>query len=255
MSQHIPQHRTAIVTGAGSRRGIGRAICTELASMGYHVVAADLDLPGCQEVAEECSRLGPEAMAVRCDVTSPDNVEAMVLATLERFGRIDVLVNNAGITQRAVVTEIELADWERILKVNLTGAFLCTRAVLPYMKAQGYGRIVSISSVSAKQGGGVYGGAHYCAAKAGILGFTKAVAREMGPYGITANAVCPGLVATDIRGGLEPQEVQQQLTRHLPIPRMAQPFEVAAAVAFLASDRAAYITGEALDINGGLYFD
>jgi NAD(P)-dependent dehydrogenase (short-subunit alcohol dehydrogenase family) len=174
---------------------------------------------------------------------------------LNAFGRIDILVNNAGITQPVRVLDLTPEDWDRVVAVNLKGTFLCSKAVLPTMIAQNFGRIVNLSSVSAKRGGGVYGGAHYSAAKAGILGFSKALAREVAAFGITVNSVTPGLIATDIRGGLEAPERQVELSRDIPCQRMGTPQEVAASIAFLASDEAGYITGEEIDINGGSHMD
>jgi 3-oxoacyl-[acyl-carrier protein] reductase len=247
--------RVAIVTGAGSPRGIGRASAVRLAQDGADVVVGDLDLAGAETVAGEVRALGRRSLAVRTDVTSEADVAALVQRALQEFGRIDILVNNAGITQPKRVSDITVADWEKVLAVNLKGTFLCSRAVLPTMLHQGYGRIVNLSSVSAKRGGGVFGGAHYSAAKAGILGFAKALAREVAAQGITVNSVAPGLVATDIRGGLEDPATQREMAKDIPARRLAKPEEVAAAIAFLASEDAAYITGEEIDINGGSHMD
>ncbi|NPV04584.1 MAG: SDR family oxidoreductase [Syntrophaceae bacterium] len=249
------ERRVAIVTGAGSPRGIGRSIALALAEKGADVVVADLDLPGAETVAGEIRALKRNAVAVRVDVTRQEDVAEMVRQALERFSRIDILVNNAGITQPIKVMDMTEADWDRIMAVNLKGTFLCSKAVLPVMVRQGYGRIVNMSSVSAKRGGGVFGGAHYSAAKAGILGFAKALAREVAAHGITVNSVAPGLIATDIRGGLESPERQKEMSRDIPVQRLGTPEEVAAAVVFLASGEAAYITGEEIDINGGSHMD
>jgi len=249
------EQRVAVVTGAGSPRGIGRSIALALAEKGADVVVADLDLAGAETVAGEILALKRNAMAVRVDVTRQEHVAEMVRKGIERFGRIDILVNNAGITQPIRVMDMTEADWDRIVAVNLKGTFLCSKAVLPVMIKQGYGRIVNMSSVSAKRGGGVFGGAHYSAAKAGILGFAKALAREVAAHGITVNSVAPGLIATDIRGGLESPERQKEMSRDIPVQRLGTPEEVAAAVAFLASEEAAYITGEEIDINGGSHMD
>ena len=247
--------RVAIVTGAGSKRGIGRATALRLASEGADVVVGDLVFPGAEETAAEIRSLDRKSLAVQADVTSEESVARLVGSALREFGRIDILVNNAGITQPKRVLDITVADWEKVLAVNLKGTFLCCKAVLPTMGKQGYGRIVNLSSVSAKRGGGVFGGAHYSAAKAGILGFAKALAREVAAQGITVNSVAPGLVATDIRGGLEDPEMQIELAKDIPVKRLAKPEEVAAAIAFLASEDAAYITGEDIDINGGSHMD
>jgi len=247
--------RTAIVTGAGSRRGIGRSIALALAGQGANVVVCDLDPDGAKETAAAAAALGVKTEAYKCNVVNEQEIKEVVGKTLEKFGKIDILVNNAGITQPVKVLSMSEADWDRIVDVNLKGTFLFSKAVLPAMLEKGYGRIVNMSSVSAKRGGGVFGGAHYSAAKSGILAFGKALSREVAPNGITINAVAPGLVATDIRGGLEDEETQVKMTADIPCRRMATPEEVAAAVCFLASDEAGYITGEEIDVNGGSHMD
>jgi len=249
------EKRVAIVTGAGSPRGIGRAIAMTLAKKGADVVVGDLDLAGAEKVAEEIKAMKHSAIAVRVDVTKQQEVAELVRTVLDRFGRIDILVNNAGITQPIKVADMTETDWDRILAVNLKGTFFCSKAVLSTMIKQGYGRIVNMSSISGKRGGGIFGGAHYCAAKAGILGFAKALAREVASNGITVNSVAPGSIATDIRGGVESPEQQKEMSKDIPCQRLGTPEEVAAAVAFLASEEAAYITGEDIDINGGAHMD
>lgn len=251
--------RIAIVTGAASRRGIGRATALAMAEEGADVVVADRDLGGAEETAAEVAALGRRSLAVAVDVTSLEETEAMAAAALKAFGRIDVLANCAGITRSTPLLEITLEEWDLILNVDLKGVFLPTRAVLPAMIQQRYGRIVAISSVSGKQGGGVFGSAHYCAAKAGVTGFMKAVARQMAPYGITANVVAPGLIDTDITLGLVDEETRrrghEKAVAATLLGRMGRASEVADLLTFLASDRAAYITGEEVDINGGLHID
>ena len=247
--------KVAIVTGAGSKIGIGQASALAFAREGAAVVVTDIDLQGAERTAQTIQQLGAQSLAVKVDVTNPQEVESFVEKTLNGFGRIDILVNNAGITQPVRVLDTTAEDWDRVVAVNLKGTFLCSKAVLPTMIAQKYGRIVNLSSVSAKRGGGVYGGAHYSAAKAGILGFSKALAREVAEFGITVNSVTPGLIATDIRGGLEAPERQLDLSKDIPCKRMGTPQEVAASIAFLASDEAGYITGEEIDINGGSHMD
>lgn len=247
--------KIAIVTGAGSEKGIGQASALVLAQKGATVVVTDIDLSGAERTAQAVRQHGVEALALRVDVTNAREVGTLVEKTLREFKRIDILVNVAGITQPVSVLDTTEADWDRVLAVNLKGTFLCSKAVLPTMMAQKFGRIVNLSSVSGKRGGGVYGGAHYSAAKAGILGFSKALAREVAAFGITVNSVAPGLIATDIRGGLEPPERQLEMSKDIPCKRMGTPEEVAASIAFLASDEAAYITGEEIDINGGSHMD
>lgn len=246
--------KVAIVTGAGSKRGIGKAIALCLAQKGADIVVADMNLEGAKEVAKEIEGLGRKAIAVEVNVTKESDVQQMVETTLKEFGKVDILVNNAGITQPVKTIDTTEADWDRVIAVNLKGTFLCSKAVLKPMMEQKYGRIVNISSVSGKRGGGVYGGSHYSAAKAGILGFAKALAREVVEYGITVNSVAPGLVDTDIRAGL-PMEKERAIWETIPMKRPGSAMEIAETVAFLASDAASYITGEDIDVNGGSHMD
>ena len=248
------KNRVVLVTGAGSERGIGRSIALYMAKRGYDIVAADLDMEGAEEVAGLVKGLGRRSLAVRVDVADEVSVNRMVVAAIQEFGKIDILANVAGITQKVKVLDTTLDDWNRVLSVNLTGTFLCSKAVLPGMQANRFGRIVSISSVSGKRGGGVFGGAHYSAAKAGILGFSKALARECVLDGVTVNCVCPGLIATDIRKGLSAEE-EKASWKTIPMERPGTADEVACAVAFLASEDAGYITGEDIDVNGGSHMD
>lgn len=247
--------KVAVVTGAGSLRGIGRSIAIALATQGAKVAICDINEEGLLKVAEEIKQRTSEVMTVTMSVTDGTSIREGFASVVDKWGKIDILVNNAGITQPVTVAEMSETDFERILDVNLKGTYLCCKAVVPYMLEKKYGRIINMSSVSAKRGGGVFGGAHYSAAKAGILGFSKAFAREVSPHGITVNSIAPGLVATDIRGGLESEEEQKRMTRDIPCRRMALPEEVAAAVCFLASDEAGYITGEEIDVNGGSHMD
>mgnify|MGYP000909411515 FL=1 len=247
--------KVAVVTGAGSLRGIGRSIAIALATQGAKVAICDINEEGLLKVAEEIKQRTSEVMTVTMSVTDGTSIREGFASVVDKWGKIDILVNNAGITQPVTVAEMSETDFERILDVNLKGTYLCCKAVAPYMLEKKYGRIINMSSVSAKRGGGVFGGAHYSAAKAGILGFSKAFAREVSPHGITVNSIAPGLVATDIRGGLESEEEQKRMTRDIPCRRMALPEEVAAAVCFLASDEAGYITGEEIDVNGGSHMD
>lgn len=247
--------KVAVVTGAGSLRGIGRSIAIALATQGAKVAICDINEEGLFKVAEEIKQRTSEVMIVTMSVTDGTSIREGFASVVDKWGKIDILVNNAGITQPMTVAEMSETDFERILDVNLKGTYLCCKAVAPYMLEKKYGRIINMSSVSAKRGGGVFGGAHYSAAKAGILGFSKAFAREVSPHGITVNSIAPGLVATDIRGGLESEEEQKRMTRDIPCRRMALPEEVAAAVCFLASDEAGYITGEEIDVNGGSHMD
>jgi len=248
-------NKLAIVTGAASARGIGRAIALALAHQGADVAVCDIDRQGVEGLAAEIQKTGREALPYQVDVTRASEIAQMVDDLYKRWGRVDILVNNAGITQPSKVVDMSEADWDRVLDVNLKGTFLFTKALLPAMLSQKYGRIINMGSVSGKRGGGIFGGAHYSAAKAGVQVFAKALAREVSPEGITVNSVAPGLIATDIRGGLESPEEQARMSADIPCRRMGTPEEVAAVVCFLASDEAAYITGEEIDINGGSHMD
>ncbi|MCC8109651.1 MAG: SDR family oxidoreductase [Planctomycetes bacterium] len=247
--------KIAMVTGAGSPRGIGRSIALGLAEQGAKVVLADIDANGLETVAQDVRKVNPDVLTVVMNILKPDEIQAAVDKVVATWGRLDILVNNAGVTQAIRVLDMTEADWDRVVDINMKGTFFVTKTVLPQMLKQGYGRIVNMSSVSGKRGGGVFGGAHYSAAKAGILAFGKALSREVAAKGITINAVAPGMVATDIRGGLESEEDQKKMTMDVLMNRMATPAEVAACVAFLASDEAAYITGEEIDLNGGSHMD
>ena len=246
--------KAAIVTGSGSTRGIGRETVMLLAKEGAKVVVADMNYDGAKSVAGEIESLGGIAFPVRVDVTDEASVMAMVESTAAKYGRLDILVNNAGITQPITTRDMTAEDFMRIIKVNLYGTFLCSKMAVPEMAKNKYGRIVSLSSVSGKRGGGVYGGSHYSAAKAGILGFSKALAREVANDGITVNCVCPGLVDTDIRAGIS-DEVERAIWATIPMLRPASTREIANTIAFLASDEASYITGEDIDVNGGSHMD
>jgi 3-oxoacyl-[acyl-carrier protein] reductase len=248
-------NRIAIVTGAGSKNGIGRATAVGLASQGADVAVCDLKKAGVDETAGEIRKLGRRALGFIVDVSKPDQVQGMVNAVEREWGRIDILANIAGITQPIKVADTTPEDWDRITSVNMKGTFLFSKAAAAVMRKHKYGRIINMSSVSAKRGGGVFGGAHYSAAKAGILGFAKAMAREVAADGITVNSVAPGLVLTDIRGGIESEEGQARLAADFPIKRLCRPDEIAALVCFLASEEAGYITGEDIDINGGSHMD
>jgi NAD(P)-dependent dehydrogenase (short-subunit alcohol dehydrogenase family) len=240
--------KVAIVTGAG--RGMGRAVAHRLAAGGAKLVVNDMAPDSAKAVALELRDSGVEAVSAPGDISKSSNVRAMVDVAVEAFGAVHILVNNAGILRPTAVIDIEEDEWDLVVSVNLRGTYLCSRAVLPAMREAGWGRIVNFSSTAGKNVSTV-GGAHYTAAKAGILGFTRHLAKEEAGYGITVNSVCPGLIDTEmVRTTIDP-ELTKTYAASFPIPRLGEPEEVAELVAFLASDRAAYITGASLDINGG----
>ena len=240
--------RVAVVTGAG--RGMGRAVALRLAAGGASVVVNDLRLEDADRVASELSAGGTKSLAVEGDVTNADDVRRMVKNATDEFGAVHILVNNAGVLRPTPVIDIDEDEWDFVVGVNLKGTYLCSRAVLPAMRAQGWGRIVNFSSTAGKNVSTV-GGAHYTAAKAGILGFTRHLAKEEAGYGITVNSVCPGLIDTEMVRDTISVERADAYAASFPIQRLGEPEEVAELVAFLASDRASYITGASLDINGG----
>ncbi|MCC8193303.1 MAG: SDR family oxidoreductase [Deltaproteobacteria bacterium] len=242
--------QNAIITGAGSERGFGRTIAHFLADRGCNIVVSDLDEAGARETARQVAAKGRKAAGMFCDVTEPASVKASMEEAVRVMGQIHILINNAGYTQKIASQDIGLEDWNRMITVHMTGAFLCAQAIIPHMTAKEYGRIVSISSLGMRNGG-VTGGAHYCAAKAGIAGFSRTLAKDTARHGITVNCVAPGPCLTDI-GGLKYED--KSVPSDILMGRRGKREEVAAAVAFLASPLASYITGVNLDVNGGAYF-
>ena len=247
-------NQVVLVTGAGSPKGIGRTIAQTFGKQGAKVVICDINQAGCDANVEEMKKMGIEAAGYAANLTDPDAVKELVNKIVEKYGRIDVLVNNAGISQKVTVADMTLDDIKRIFNVNMFGLFLITQAVCEVMKKQKYGRIVHLSSVSGKRGGGIFGGAHYSASKAAVLGFSKNLAREVSQYGITTNCVCPGLINTEIWKSL-PKEQADAVIAGIPMGRPGETQEVANAIVFLASKEASYITGEEIDINGGSHMD
>jgi 3-oxoacyl-[acyl-carrier protein] reductase len=239
--------RVALVTGAS--RGIGRAIARQLAAQGARVVAGARG-DHARAVADEIGQAGGQAEAIALDVTEDHAAEAALAGVLERHGRIDILVNNAGIARDQLLLRLKREDWNAVLDTNLTAAFALTQAALKPMIRQRRGRIISISSVVGQAGNA--GQANYAASKAGLIGFTKAVALEVASRGITANVVAPGLVETDMTREIA-EQAREQWEAKIPLRRLGTPQDIAAAVCFLASDEASYITGQVLAVNGGMY--
>ncbi|WP_043749146.1 SDR family NAD(P)-dependent oxidoreductase [Methylobacterium nodulans] len=241
--------KVCLITGAASLRGIGRATARLFAEHGGRVVILDLDAGQAEAAASD---LGAGHLGLACNVTDRAACQAAADETLARFGRIDVLVNNAGITQPLKIMDIAPENYDAVTDVNLRGTLYMSQAVIPQMRAQKSGSIVCMSSVSAQRGGGIFGGPHYSAAKGGVLGLCKAMARELGPDGIRANAVTPGLIQTDITGGKLTADLKAEILKGIPLGRLGVADDVAKACLFLASDLSAYTTGAVIDVNGGM---
>ena len=240
--------KLALVTGAG--RGIGRATALRLGEAGATVIVNyNASEAAAAEVVAAIESSGGKARAVKADVSSNDEVEPMINALTKEFGAVDILVNNAGITRDNLMMRMSLDEWDAVINTNLRSAYYCTRAVLRPMLRNRWGRIVSISSVSGLAGNA--GQANYAAAKAGLLGLTRSLAREVGSRGITANAVAPGFIETDMTAAL-PTEVKDAMIKNIPLGRYGQPDEIANAVLFFCSDLAAYITGQVITVDGGM---
>ncbi|MBE9156847.1 3-oxoacyl-[acyl-carrier-protein] reductase [Nodosilinea sp. LEGE 06152] len=239
--------QVAVVTGAS--RGIGRAVAITLAAVGAQVVVNYArSSAAADEVVAEILADGGSAVAIQADVSQADQVDALISGTLEKFGRVDILVNNAGITRDTLLLRMKPEDWQAVIDLNLTGVFLCTRAVAKIMLKQRSGRIINIASVAGQMGNP--GQANYSAAKAGVIGFTKTVAKELASRGVTANAVAPGFIETDMTGDLNNTE---EILKFIPLGRFGQPADIAGMVRFLAADpAAAYITGQVFNVDGGM---
>jgi len=240
--------RVSLVTGAS--RGIGRAVAFALAGQGSDLALAARDARALRPVAEACEGRGVRTRVLAMDVADPASIAAGMATLQESFGRVDHLVNNAGVTGDGLLLRMKRAEWDRVIGVNLTGAFEVTRAVLPGMVRARYGRIVSITSIVGLMGNA--GQTNYCAAKAGLVGFTKALAREVASRQITVNAVAPGLIDTDMTREM-PEEARGKMSSVIPLGRLGTAEDVAAAVTFLLGPGAAYITGEVINVSGGLY--
>jgi len=241
-------HRVALVTGAS--RGIGREIALTLCRNNFDVVVASPEVEKNEEVAETIRQCGGNTMTLDLDVSSRDSVKAGVDAVLKQMGRIDVLVNNAGITRDALSVRMKPEDWDKVIQINLTGAFFMAQAVIPAMMKERWGRIINIASVVGEMGNA--GQANYVSSKAGLIGLTKCLALELASRNITVNAVAPGYIETDMTAVL-PQEVKDRMLAMIPLKRFGQPKDIANAVKFLASEEAGYITGAVLRVNGGMY--
>lgn len=240
--------KVALVTGAA--QGIGRAIALLLARNGADIVVSDINLEKAEETAKEIRAIGPKAVAVKVDVSNLSDVEHMVEGVLEELAKIDILVNNAGITRDKLLLRMTEEDWDAVLGVNLKGTFNCTKAVIRHMAKQRSGKIVNIASVVGEMGNA--GQANYSASKAGVIGLTKTIAREYAPRGINVNAIAPGYIETPMTDAL-PEKAKEELRKLIPTERLGKPEDVAEAVLFLVSEASNYITGQVLNVNGGIY--
>jgi 3-oxoacyl-[acyl-carrier protein] reductase len=241
------QGKVAIVTGGA--QGIGRAIAEGLAQAGADIAVADLDAGRSADAVAAVEKIGRKALNVKVNVADPNDTKAMAEQVIKVWGKIDILVNNAGITRDGLLLRMKEEDWNLVLQVNLNGTFNCTKAVLQPMTKQRYGRIVNIASIVGAMGN--VGQANYAASKAAVIGFTKTVAREYASRNVTVNAVAPGFIDTAMTQGL-PAEVKETLQKQIPLGRLGTPADIAAAVRFLVSDEAGYVTGQVLHVNGGM---
>lgn len=238
----------AIVTGAASARGLGKATAKLFAEHGATVAILDLTAEAASAAAAD---IGPQHVGLACNVTDKAACDAAVAELEKRWGRIDILVNNAGITQPLKIMDIGPSNYDAVLDVNLRGTLYMSQAVITGMRERKSGAIVNLSSVSAQRGGGIFGGPHYSAAKAGVLGLTKAMARELAPSNVRVNAICPGFIATDITGGKLTPDMLEKIVEGIPMGRAGEASDVAGCALFLASDLSAYCTGTEVDVNGG----
>ena len=250
--------QVALISGAAS--GIGRACALRFAQEGASVACLDFNVAGNEETAAQCRAAGAQTLAFRCDVTRPEDIQVAVDAAMARWGRIDILVASAGIYSGSPLAEVALQQWQRLIDVNLTGVFLSNKAVAPILMQQRSGSIINISSMAGKTS--FPASAEYSASKSGVIGLTRSVAMELAPYGVTANAVCPGNTLTEMvrnvagavggRDGLSAQAWLDLRANDCPMKRLAEPWEIAGAVAFLASRDSRYITGQAIEVDGGM---
>jgi NAD(P)-dependent dehydrogenase (short-subunit alcohol dehydrogenase family) len=241
--------KVAVISGAASRRGIGLATARALAAAGARIAILDLDQNASTDAA---NTLGGDHLGLKCDVTDRDACTRAIDAVISSLGHVDVVVNNAGITQPLRIMEILPENYDAVTDVSLRGTLYLSQAAIPHLRSRKAGSIICLSSVSAQRGGGIFGGPHYSAAKAGVLGLAKAMARELGPDNVRVNCVTPGLIQTDITAGKLTDEMRAEINKGIPLGRLGEAGDVANACLFLASDLSSYITGAVLDVNGGM---
>ena len=239
--------KVALVTG--SAQGIGRVISEELAGQGAHVILGDVNLEGAEKTAAELKQNGAKASAVRIDVSSSSDVQSAFDSIIKEYKPVDIVVNNAGITRDGLLVRMKEADWDLVMNINLKGSFLCSQQAAKQMMKQKSGAIVNIASIVGLMGN--FGQANYSASKAGLIGFTKTLAREVAPRGIRANAIAPGFIDTEMTRVLE-NSVREKLIEQIPLARLGEPEDVARCVSFLVSEKASYITGQVISVNGGM---
>jgi 3-oxoacyl-[acyl-carrier protein] reductase len=238
--------KVAIVTGGG--RGLGEAICRSLAQEGAHIAVADLNLSDAEKAAAAIKKMGRKTVAVKVDVSLEKEVKEMVTKTLEALGTIDILVNNAGVCYQGTVAEMSEEAWDRVLDINLKGTFLCSREVMPSLKQKKWGKIVNLGSL-AGQVGGLVVGANYAVSKAGVICFTKSLAKELAPFGINVNCIAPGIIDTEMTRAFP----REEMIKSIPLRKLGEPQDVADAVLFLVSPESKYLTGQTISVNGGIY--
>lgn len=241
-------NKVAIVTG--SAQGLGKAMVLKLAKSGAKTVVTDINYEACLKVEKEIQEAGGEAFSVNCNVTNRQEVKNLIAETISKYGQIDVLVNNAGITKDAQITKMTDEEWDSVLETDLKSMFICIQEAIKEMIPRGGGKIINITSIAGEEGN--FGQTNYSAAKAGVIGMTKTLSKELGKKGITVNAVAPGFILTEMTNSI-PEKIKEQLIGRIPLKRGGKPEEVADTVLFLASDQASFITGHVLNVNGGMY--